>query len=191
MSILGLENVLGSGIKIVAILVVAFLVTRLIKLFIIRFLRRFIKKGLHLSGVAAQMDRERERTLTKVIVSVIKVAVWIIAILTILPELGINIAPLLAGLGIVGLALSFGARGLIQDYLSGLYILLEDHYRVGEQVDILSIKGKIKDFDLRRTVIESSDGVFHYIPNSQIKKSSNFSRKENQESKQKKKTAKK
>jgi len=191
MNILGLENVLGSSIKIAAILVVAFLATRLVKLFIVRFLRRFIKKSLHFGGVSTQIDKEREQTLTKVSVSVIRAVIWVIAILTILPELGINIAPLLAGLGVAGLALSFGARSLIQDYLSGLFILLEDHYRVGEQVDILGTKGKIKDFNLRRTIIESPDGVFHYIPNSQIKKTSNLSRKEKQASKQKKKTAKK
>lgn len=183
MNILGLENILSSGVKIVAILLVAFLVTRLIKLFIVRFLRRFIKKSLNFGKIAVKVDNEREQTLTKVAVSVINVAVWIIAILTILPELGINIGPLLAGLGVAGLALGFGARSLIQDYLAGLYILLEDHYRVGEQVNISGTTGIVKDFGLRRTVIESSDGAFHYIPNSQINKSSNLSRKEKQKNK--------
>ena len=98
-------------------------------------------------------------------------------ILTIFPEIGVNPTPLLAGAGLVGLAIGMGSRNLIQDYLAGLFILLEDQYRVGEEVEILGKKGKVIDLNLRRTIIRDTEGIIHSIPNGQIKVVSNFSRK--------------
>jgi len=106
----------------------------------------------------------------------LSITVWLIAILTILPEFGINIGPLLGGAGIVGLAIGMGSRSLIQDYLSGLFILFEDQYRVGEEIEIAGIKGRVKNLNLRRTVLENPKGTIFYIPNGQIRKVSNFSR---------------
>lgn len=152
-----------KGIKIVVILISALIFIFLSKIFIKKILKNFKK--------------ERITTITKVFYSGAKTIIWIITILTLLPEFGVNIGPLLAGVGIVGLALGFGARNLVQDYISGLFILIEDQYRIGEKVEIGGVKGKVKDFNLRRTVIEEESGVLSYIPNSQIKKTSNFSRK--------------
>lgn len=180
-NILNLQNFLNwifsHGVRIIIILVVGFVVSKIAKIFILKFLRKFIIKSLKFANGDKEVDEERERTIARVAVSVVQLAIWIVVILTILPEFGVNIGPLLAGLGVAGLALSFGARSLIQDYLAGIFILLEDHYRVGEKVELLSTKGKIKDFNLRRTVIQDTEGNLHYIPNSQIKKASNFSRK--------------
>ncbi len=167
---------LAHGVKIVFILLAGLVVVKIVKVAIKKWLRGFIVKSLKLAGQAKEIDEEREKTITRVVVSVISLAIWVVVLLTILPELGINIGPLLAGLGVAGLALSFGARGLIQDYLSGLFILLEDHYQIGEEVEVAGVKGKVKDFNLRRTVIEDEEGHFHFIPNAQIKKASNFSR---------------
>ncbi|MBZ9572942.1 mechanosensitive ion channel [Patescibacteria group bacterium] len=168
----------SHGIKIVGILIVAFVATRLIKIFISRFLKNLIQKGFKTGKVKSiKLEEKRLETLEKVSFSILKAVIWIIAILTILPELGINIGPLLAGVGVGALALGLAARGLIQDYLSGLFILLEDQYRVGEEIEISGSKGKVKDFNLRRTVLEDNKGFLHYIPNGQIKKASNFSRK--------------
>ncbi len=95
----------------------------------------------------------------------------------ILPEFNINIAPLLAGLGVAGLALGMGVRDIIQDYIAGIFILMEDQYRVGEEVNIAGIRGKIIEFDLRKTVLKDNGNTAHYISNRQIKTSSNYSRK--------------
>lgn len=97
--------------------------------------------------------------------------------MTILLEIGINIGPLLVGLGVVGLALGIGARSLIQDYLSGFFIIFEDQYRVGEEVEIAGIKGKVLDINLRRTLVQNKEKVVYYISNGQLKTVSNFSRK--------------
>lgn len=167
-----------NGIKVLIILAVAWLLGRFVKVFFYRFMKKTIRKGLDLGKKSSKEEEERLKTVSRVVVSVIKIVIWAIAVLTVLPEFGVNTTPLLASLGVMGLALSLGARSLIQDYLSGLFILLEDQYRVGENVNVAGAEGTVVDFSLRRTVVRGEDKVLHYIPNSQIKKASNFSRKQ-------------
>ncbi len=176
-----ISKIFISGFKIFFILIAALVATKLIHSFIKRFLRKLLKaKNVNFKKLKVKADIKIEEkrliTLEKVSYSAIKLIIWVIALLTILPELGINITPLLAGLGIGGLALGFGARNLVQDYISGLFILLEDQYRVGEEVEITGIKGIVEDFSLRRTVLKDENGAYCHIPNSQIKKATNFSR---------------
>lgn len=167
----------SHGIKVLIILAVAWGLVRFVRVFLSRFLKKAVQKGLDIGKKPTKAEEERAKTVIKVIISIVRIVIWIMAVLIVLPEFGVNIAPLLAGLGVVGLALGFGSRSLIQDYLSGLFILLEDQFRVGEDVNIAGTEGMVVDFNLRRTVIKSKDNVLHYIPNSQIKKASNFSRK--------------
>jgi len=171
--------ILTHGIRVVLILVGAWILIRIINIFLSRFFKKLVKKGISIGKVGdIKLEEKRLETLKKVSYSILKVVVWLIAIITILPEFGIEITPILTGIGIGGLALGLGARSLISDYLSGFFILLEDQYRVGEKVELAGIKGEVRDFNLRRTVIKDENGVFHYIPNSQVKTASNFSRKE-------------
>ncbi|MDP1538616.1 MAG: mechanosensitive ion channel, partial [bacterium] len=85
------------------------------------------------------------------------------------PELGVNIAPILAGLGLMGLAVGMAARDIISDFISGLFILLEGQYYVDDKVKISGIEGVVKEITLRRTIIRDDTGVLHSFPNSQIK----------------------
>ena len=180
-NLFSIENIifwlLTKGIKILLVLVFAFLITQVFRVFLLKFLRELLKKKKKLEKAKLKLEKERIHTLERVIFSMIKIVIWTIAIIIILPEFGINITPLLTGLGIGGLALGFGAKNLIQDYISGLFILIEDQFRVGEEVEIGGKKGKVIDFNLRRTVLEDKEGVLHFIPNSQIKVATNFSRK--------------
>lgn len=168
--------VISHGIKVVVILFIAWLVGRISKVFISRLIRTLIEKS-EIIGRNGKIQEQREKTLSKVFCSTLKIVIWIIAILTILPEFGVNPTPLLAGAGLIGLAIGMGSKNLVQDYLAGLFILLEDQYRVGEEVDIIGKKGKVVDLTLRRTVVKDEEGIIHYIPNGQIKSSSNLSRK--------------
>lgn len=161
----------GSGIKVIVILFLAVIISKIVKFFVSKAVRTVVEKS------NGKIQEQKAKTLSKVFSSTVKIVIWVIAILMLLPEFGINPTPLLAGAGLVGLAIGMGAKNLIQDYLSGLFILLEDQYRVGEQVDIAGKQGKVVDLNLRRTVIKDSQGIFHYIPNGQIKTASNFSRK--------------
>jgi small conductance mechanosensitive channel len=179
--ILGLPQILVSwfishGIKIVVILILALILSKIAKVFVSRVIKAVVEKG---NGLIAdgQIQEQRAKTLIKVFSSTLKAIIWILAILMMLPELNVNVTPLLAGAGLAGLAIGMGAKNLIQDYLSGLFILLEDQYRVGEEVEILAKKGKVTDLNLRRTVIKDPDSTLHYIPNGQVKSASNFSRK--------------
>ena len=180
-----LENILENliswsishGIKILTILIAASIASRFVKAFISRFLRNLNNKALKFGKIESKLEEKRLETLEKISSAFLKTIIWLIALIAILSELGIEITPLLAGLGVGGLALGFGARSLIQDYLSGLFILLEDQYRVGEEIEVVGTKGKVKDFNLRITTIIDPENTLHYIPNSQIKKASNFSRK--------------
>lgn len=166
--------IITHGVKIVSVLIIAYIAIQIGKIFISRLIRSLvkIKDGL----VGERTEREREKTLISVFYSTFRLVVWVIAILTILPEFGINIGGLLAGVGIIGLAIGLGARSLVQDYLAGLFIILEDQYRVSEEIKIVGIQGKVKNLNLRRTILVDGDGIVHSVPNGKIAAVSNFSR---------------
>lgn len=179
--ILGTSNILTSwfishGIKIVVIFILALVLSKIAKIFVSKLIKTIVEKS---NGMIAngQIQEQRAKTLGRVFSSSLKIVIWVIAILMLLPEFGINPTPLLAGAGLIGLAIGMGSKSLVQDYLAGLFILLEDQYRVGEEVEILGKKGKVVDLNLRRTVIKDPESVRHYIPNGQVKSASNFSRK--------------
>ncbi len=163
--------VIGPGIKVIVILFFALVISKVAKVFVSKAVRTVIEKS------NGKIQEQKAKTLSKVFSSTLKIVIWVIAILMLLPEFGVNPTPLLAGAGLIGLAIGMGAKNVIQDYLSGLFILLEDQYRVGEEVDISGKKGQVADLNLRRTVIKDSEGIMHYIPNGQVKTASNFSRK--------------
>lgn len=172
-----LENligwILGHGIKILGIIIAAFFANRAGKTFIDKIIRKAVKPTEARDGLA---EKKREDTLIRMFTSVWTVLLWAVTVLMILPELGINIGPLLAGAGIVGIAVGFGAQKVIQDFLAGFFIVFEDQYRVGDSICINNICGGVEDLNLRRTVLRSADGVQHIIPNGQIKVVSNRSK---------------
>jgi len=113
--------------------------------------------------------RKRAETLISIFGGTLKFTISIIALLMILSEFGVNIGPLLAGAGLVGLAVGMASREIVSDFLSGLFIILEDQYHVGDKVKIAGIEGEVKEITLRRTIIKDEGGLVHSIPNGQIK----------------------
>ncbi len=111
---------------------------------------------------------KRQNTLISMFGTILKVLVWLTAGFTILQTMGINLAPLLAGAGVLGVALGFGAQSLIKDLLSGLFIIIENQYRVGDVVDISNAVGTVEQITIRSTVIRDNDGNVHYLPNGTI-----------------------
>jgi len=89
---------------------------------------------------------------------------------------GIPIAPVLAGFGIAGIALGFGAQYLIRDLIAGIFIILENQYRVGDVARVADIGGLVEDITLRKTVLRDLDGIVHHVPNGEIRVASNFTR---------------
>ena len=167
-------EVIFSILKAISILAIALVVVKFGNAFISRVIKIFVGKE---GAIQRRLPMERVATLTGVFKSFFDILVWILAILMILPEFEINIVPLLASLGIVGLAISMGAKNLIQDYLAGIVILMEDQYRVGERIEAAGKAGEVKEINLRRTILyEPSEKKICYIPNSEIKTVVNLSR---------------
>ncbi|MBA7714822.1 Small-conductance mechanosensitive channel [subsurface metagenome] len=94
----------------------------------------------------------------------------------ILSELGINIYPPLAGFGVIGVALGFGAQYLIRDLIAGFFVLVENQYNIGDWVSIAGIDGSVQEINMRRTVLRDFDGTVHVVPNGEIKTASNYSK---------------
>jgi small conductance mechanosensitive channel len=118
----------------------------------------------------------RSKTMASVLIKVIAIIIWIIAIVMVLGVIEVDIAPLLATLGVASLALGFAAQNIIRDFLQGFFIVLEDWYRIGDWVTISGVEGEVETVSLRRTVLREINGTMHVIPNSQIKFASNQTR---------------
>jgi len=163
--------VITHGIKIFGILIIACLINRLGG----KVIERAIRKGVR--DTTKEATEKRQNTLIGVFTGALKIAVWLMAIMMILPELGINIGPILAGAGILGVALGFGAQYMIRDFLAGLFIIIENQYREGDVVCLDGTCGLVEDIALRKTILRDLDGIVHHVPNGEIKKASNLSKK--------------
>ena len=150
--------------RIAGILVVGFLTLRLIDSALSR-LRLIVPPG---EMAAHPRMEQRAETLRHIIRSVSKAALFIVLILTVSSELGFSIAPLLAGAGIAGLAIGFGAQSLVKDIIAGFFILFEDQYGVGDVIKIGELSGMVERMSLRATVLRNLEGQVHVIPNGHI-----------------------
>ena len=123
----------------------------------------------------SQRRQQRAEAIGALLRSVITATVLIIALLLILPILGIDVAPLLASAGVLGVALGFGAQGLVKDYLSGIFLVFEDQYGVGDLVDLGEAVGVVEDVTLRITRLRDLSGVVWYVRNGEILRVANQS----------------
>jgi len=153
----------SSGIKIIFILIGAYLLNRFLQFFIVKIIQRNLVDKINEEG------KKKAETLISIFGGTLKFIIYITAVLMILPELGINIAPILAGLGLAGLAVGMAARDIISDFISGIFIVLENQYQIGDKIKIIGIEGRVKELSLRRTVIIDENNICHSVPNSQIK----------------------
>ncbi len=127
-------------------------------------------------GESNEEVAKRADTLARVFVNVVQIFALLVGVFMILSELKIDIAPILAAAGVVGIAIGFGAQSLIKDVLAGVFVILENQYRVGDVVKIAEVAGLVEDINLRRTVLRDMDGVVHYVPNGEIRVASNLTK---------------
>ena len=120
-------------------------------------------------------QKERARTIGGVLAATLKTVVWIVASGMILGEFGFNLGPLIASAGILGVALGLGAQTLVRDVLSGIFMLIEDQYGVGDSVDVLEIQGVVEKVGLRVTTVRDKNGTLWYLRNGEILKVGNQS----------------
>jgi small-conductance mechanosensitive channel len=184
------DVVIGTPVRIFLIIVVAFFVARFARRAIGRVVAGVIEGSGR--GVLGAMRRSapsmlqpseadqirlaaRASTLGAVSRSVVTVAVWTIAGLLILGELNINLAPLLAGAGIAGVALGFGAQSIVKDFLSGFFMIVEDQFGVGDVIDVGEASGVVEEVSLRRTRLRGTDGTVWHVPNGEVRRVGNKS----------------
>ena len=187
----------AKPLTILVVLVVAWAVNRLARKAIDRFVTsvsgehgtgRRLKRRLRRTNLGGRLpvsvlstgqvsirSAARAETLGYVLRSVATFVIWTIAITTILGELGVNLGPLIAGAGIAGVAIGFGAQSLVKDFLAGIFILTEDQYGVGDIVDVGEATGTVEAVSLRTTKLRSVDGVLWHVPNGQIARVGNMS----------------
>jgi moderate conductance mechanosensitive channel len=174
-----LEVLRTSGVRIAVIVVAALVVYRLLAIGLHRIFQTLIDREAT-EGTAQELSavevKKRLDTLDELGGQVIRVFIVVIALTMVLSALDLDIGPAIAGLGIVGIAVGFGAQSLVKDYLSGVLILIENQYSKGDVISIAGVSGAVEDFSLRRTTLRDLDGVVHTVPNGQITVASNRTR---------------
>lgn len=183
-----LEFLLGTPLRIALIIVGGFVVLFILRLIINRIENRVatgevskskqrlarlapaeIARALRSTNPAtAQRRAQRARTLGSVLRSTSALLISTIVILMVLAELGVSVAPLLASAGIVGVALGFGAQTLVKDFLSGIFMMAEDQYGVGDVIDVGEVAGTVEAVGLRVTRIREYNGTLWYVRNGEV-----------------------
>ena len=164
---------LSHGVKIIIIVVAAYLLNIIISRIIIRTVRVSVVAD---ETMSEESEKKREDTLIHIFKGAFRIVLLVIAILMILQEGGLEIAPILAGAGIVGLAVGFGAQYLIRDIITGLFIIIENQYRIGDVINIDTTGGLVENITLRMTTLRDLNGTVHHIPHGEIKRVSNLSK---------------
>ena len=165
----------SHGLRILIIVIVSTAASFGLRWSIPHFLHVTIRKGKRGKKAKDEMEK-RINTLSRVFAFTGTVIIALIASFMVLAELNINIAPLLAGFGVIGVAVGFGAQYLIRDLIGGLFVIMEDQYNVGDVVKISGIAGIVEEINLRRTVLRDLDGIVHFIPNGESGVASNYTR---------------
>jgi small-conductance mechanosensitive channel len=165
------EFTLRNGLHVLGIIAVALVMNRLL-----RVVTNLVIKRAASQTRAAQAREQQTRTLAGLLFSAGTKIVWGIALLTVMPEFGINVTPIATLAGLASLAIGFGAQNLVRDTITGFYIVLEDQYIVGDTIQVADIIGRVEHVTLRRTVVRDARGALVTIANGDIRTVSNLSR---------------
>ncbi|MBN3930661.1 mechanosensitive ion channel family protein [Streptomyces verrucosisporus] len=174
---------LAIGLRIALILAIAVVLRSVVRRAITRLIARMNRNaeaeasGNALRGLLVNAERRRQRTeaIGSVLRSVTTFVIMGTALLIVLSTLGIDLAPLLASAGVAGVAIGFGARNLVTDVLTGMFVLLEDQYGVGDRIDAGEATGTVLEIGLRVTKLRGDDGEIWYVRNGEIKRVGNLS----------------
>ena len=160
------------GLRIVLIVVAAYVINHLAKRFIEKIVRMSVTIDRHQTEAA---EKKREETLIKIFSWSVRILLMLVVIMLALNEIGLSIGPMLAGAGILGLAVGFGGQYLIRDFFTGFFMILENQYRIGDAVKLDQTSGLVEDISLRMTTLRDLDGTVHYVPHGDIKRVANLS----------------
>jgi moderate conductance mechanosensitive channel len=164
------------GFQLLLIALAAAVAIVVIRAFVGAAMRHLLeRRRSEAEGSVSQAELERRvQTIGRLVVRIASVVIVVIGALMALDLFGIDIGPAVAGLGVVGIAVGFGAQTLIRDWLAGVFVVLENQYSAGDVVRIAGVEGTVEDFSLRRTTLRDVDGAVHTVPNGQITVASNL-----------------
>jgi small-conductance mechanosensitive channel len=163
-----LEWLSGSPLRIFSVLVAAWISQSIGHRAIDRAIAKLATADLKPGPGFAKRQAERARTTGSVLTSILKAVIWIIALGMILGEFGFNLGPVIASAGVIGVAIGLGAQTLVRDILSGIFMLIEDQYGVGDEIKVLDIEGVVEKVGLRITTIRDKKNVLWYVRNGEI-----------------------
>ena len=168
-----------NALPVLLIIVVAIVLLRVAQLFVHGIVKALMDREAT-EGTAQELSavelQKRMDTLDGLGGNVIRFFIVVIAGLMVLRSFGLDIGPAIAGLGVVGVAVGFGAQHLVRDYLNGALILIENQFSKGDVIRVAGVSGTVEDFSLRRTTLRDLDGVVHTVPNGEIMVASNLTR---------------
>lgn len=156
----------NSWAEIILIIIVAYLARHFGKMLIVSIIRKTVRYRAH-GDIGNEDTQKRQDTLISISSAALAVMIWLIAAFSILRQF-IDLTPLLAGLSIVGVAIGLGAQSVVKDIIAGLFVILENQYRVGDIVNLDGSDGRVEQITVRSTIVRDNDGSVHYIPNGSI-----------------------
>ena len=167
---------IGAPFHIILILAIALIFQKIGGRAVSRAINR-IADADFVPGPKRGMERQRERAKTagSVLRSALNGAIWLITLTMVLSELGFNLGPLVASAGVIGVALGLGAQTLVRDVLAGMFMLVEDQYGVGDNIETMEVSGSVESVGLRITTVRAQDGTLWYLRNGEILKVGNKS----------------
>ena len=164
-----------ASLRIVLIVVAAYIGLRLLRLALNRLEAILIRAG-EMTETVPGATMKRVRTLTSVLWTIVFVLIWFVVVLTSLGQVGVNVAPILASAGVVGLAVGFGAQNLVKDLVSGFFLILENQVRVGDVAVINGTGGLVEAISFRTIILRDEAAVVHVFPNGSINTLSNMTK---------------
>jgi moderate conductance mechanosensitive channel len=165
-----------NAIRVVMVFVLAWIFTVVARRMLLQVRNQAIR-AMDRRGDGSNLEAEkRATTIVNALTKVVTTCIWLIALVMALEQIDAKIEPLLAGLGVAGLAVGFGAQTLIKDWLGGIFLLLEDQARIGDSVTINGISGAVEEINLRTTLLRGENGAVHVISNGSITMLSNLTR---------------
>jgi small conductance mechanosensitive channel len=168
--------IVNEGPSILILIVLLFIILKFLNIFIRRLNKILIHRVTKSESLDTQEASKRINTLLSILKGLGKIIVWTIFLMIILKKLGIDIGPILAGAGILGLAVGFGAQELVRDFISGFFILLENQVRAGDVAIINGTGGLVEKIELRTITLRDFSGVVHVFQNGKINTLSNMTK---------------
>ncbi len=169
------EEWVFSGLRILLIISLVWFILQVLKRALRKMEQALIARSGEEGGVPTESGKRAE-TLTRLLRQGIAITAWIVTTLVVFRELGIDIAPILASAGVVGLAVGFGAQNLVRDVIAGFFMILEDQVRVGDVAIINGTGGLVEKISFRTIILRDLSGVVHVFPNGTITSMANMTR---------------